>query len=143
MAHKKGFEFSFSGLKTQIAELVARSRPTTEQEIADVCASFQAAATSILVDKLFAAAREEGVAHVVITGGVAANRELRERAAKRAEETGLQLSIPAFASCTDNAAMIAYAGAQRFLAGEQDDIDLAATSVTALPRRTVRGKNAR
>jgi len=143
MAHTKGFEFSFSGLKTQIAELVARERPTTEQQIADVCASFQAAATSVLVEKLFAAAREEGVRHVVITGGVAANRELRARAAAMANETGLSLTVPAFASCTDNAAMIAYAGAQRFLAGERDDIDLAATSVTALPRRTLRGAGPR
>lgn len=143
MAHRKGFEFSFSGLKTQVAEIVARDRPTTEQGIADLCASFQATATHVLVDKLVAAARFEGVRHIVITGGVAANRELRARAAASASAFGLELSVPAFASCTDNAAMIAYAGAQRFLAGEQDALDLAATSVTILPRQTLRGAGPR
>ena len=78
-----------------------------------------------------------------ITGGVAANRELRARAAASASAFGLELSVPAFASCTDNAAMIAYAGAQRFLAGEQDALDLAATSTTILPRQTLRGAGPR
>ncbi len=143
MAHRKGFEFSFSGLKTQIAEIVARERPMSEEGIANLCASFQATATHVLVDKLVAAARVEGVRHIVITGGVAANRELRARATAAASAFGLELSVPAFASCTDNAAMIAYAGAQRFLAGEQDSLDLAATSVSALPRRTSRGPGPR
>lgn len=143
MAHRKGFEFSFSGLKTQIAEIVAREQPMTEEGIADLCASFQATATLVLVDKLVAAARFEGVRHIVITGGVAANRELRARATAAASAFGLELSIPAFASCTDNAAMIAYAGAQRFLAGERDALDLAATSVSVLPRHTSRGPGPR
>jgi N6-L-threonylcarbamoyladenine synthase len=143
MAHRKGFEFSFSGLKTQIAEIVSRSGGMSEQAVADLCASFQATATLVLVDKLVAAAMTEGVKHIVITGGVAANRELRARATAAASAFGLELSIPAFASCTDNAAMIAYAGAQRFLAGEQDSHDLAATSVSALPRRTTRGPGPR
>src|SRR5690606_20906993 len=73
MAHRKGFEFSFSGLKTQIAGVVAREAPKDEQAIADLCASFQATATRVLVDKLVAAAREEGVRTIVVTGGVAAN----------------------------------------------------------------------
>ncbi len=143
MAHRKGFEFSFSGLKTQVAEIVARAAPKDERELADLCASFQATATRILVDKLVAAAQSEGVGTIVVTGGVAANRELRARAAAAAEKAGLTLSIPPFASCTDNAAMIAYAGAQRFVRGERDGLDLAATSVGLLPRRTTRGPGPR
>ena len=143
MAHRKGFEFSFSGLKTQVAQIVATTPPPDEQALADLCASFQAVATQVLVDKLFAAALEEGVADVALGGGVAANRELRARAAAAAERHGMSLAVPAFASCTDNAAMIAYAGACRFLAGERDGLDLAATSVGALPKRTVRGPGPR
>lgn len=143
MAHRKGFEFSFSGIKTRVADHVQKHPPETEQDVADLCASFQATATSVLVDKLVAAALSEGVQHVVVTGGVAANRELRERATVAARDAGLVLSIPPFSSCTDNAAMIAYAGAQRFVAGEIDGLDLAATSTSVLPRRTVRGAGPR
>jgi len=143
MAHRKGFEFSFSGLKTQIAQIVAKAPPEGEQAIADLCASFQAVATAVLVDKLVAAAEAEGIRDIVVTGGVAANSELRARAAAAAEKKGLRLSVPAFASCTDNAAMIAYAGACRFVAGERDGLDLAASSIGVLPRRTVRGPGPR
>lgn len=143
MAHKKTFEFSFSGLKTQVAEIVAKNPPQTEQAVADLCASFQATATLVLVDKLVAAAKVEGVRHIVLTGGVAANRELRARAAASASAFGLDLVVPPLASCTDNAAMIAYAGAQRFLAGERDSLDLAATNVSVLPRNTQRGAGPR
>jgi N6-L-threonylcarbamoyladenine synthase len=143
MAHRKGFEFSFSGLKTRVADRVAKSPPQTEQDVADVCAAFQATATSILVEKLVAAAKDQGVGRIVITGGVAANRELRARAAEAAREAGLILTIPPFSSCTDNAAMIAYAGAQRFVAGERDALDLAATSTSVLPRLTQRGAGVR
>ncbi|MBI2391810.1 MAG: tRNA (adenosine(37)-N6)-threonylcarbamoyltransferase complex transferase subunit TsaD [Deltaproteobacteria bacterium] len=143
MAHRKGFEFSFSGLKTQIAQIVAKAPPRDEQEVADLCAAFQAVATTSLVEKLIAAARAEGVRDVVLTGGVAANRELRARAAEAARDNDLRLTVPPFASCTDNAAMIAYAGAQRFAAGERDALDLGASSVGVLPRRTLRGAGPR
>jgi N6-L-threonylcarbamoyladenine synthase len=147
MAHRKGLEFSFSGLKTQVAEWVsahvAAHGAPTEADIADVCASFQEAATRVLVDKLVAAAREEGVSRIAIGGGVAANSELRRRAIEAAQAAGLVLTVPPLASCTDNAAMIAYAGACRFVAGEVDDATLAASSVSILPRRTRRGPTGR
>ncbi len=143
MAHRKGFEFSFSGLKTQIAEYVSKHPPQSEDDVRDLCAAFQATATGVLVDKLVAAAVSEGVSSITITGGVAANSELRARAVAAAERAGLSLSIPPFSSCTDNAAMIAYAGAQRFVAGEVDGLDLAASSTSVLPRRTHRGPGAR
>lgn len=143
MAHRKDWEMSFSGLKTQVAARVAEAPPRTEAELADLCAAFQTAATSVLVAKLVSAARAEGVGCIVLTGGVAANAELRARAATAAAENGLRLVVPPFASCTDNAAMIAYAGAQRFVRGARDGLDLGASSRTLLPRRTRKGTGPR
>ncbi len=144
MAQRASLEFSFSGLKTQVAELVAKQPPRTHEAVADLCAAFQATATKVLVDKLVAAARLEGVRDVVITGGVAANSELRRRAEAASEKAGLRLTVPPLASCTDNAAMIAFAGACRFVRGERDGHALEASSQTLLPRRTHKGpKSAR
>ena len=142
MAHRKTLEFSFSGLKTQVAEWVAAHPKIEEKDVADLCASFQATATRVLVDKLVAAAVQEEVSLIVVTGGVAANSELRTRTIEAGRANGLAVNVPPIASCTDNAAMIAYAGAQRFVRGERDDATLGASSVTCLPRRTLKGPEA-
>jgi N6-L-threonylcarbamoyladenine synthase len=143
MAHRKSLEFSFSGLKTQVAEWVASHKnEIDEKTVADVCASFQATATKVLVDKLVAASLQENVPLIVVTGGVAANSELRARTIEAGKANGLAVNVPPIASCTDNAAMIAYAGAQRFVRGERDDATLGAASVTCLPRRTRKGPGA-
>jgi tRNA N6-adenosine threonylcarbamoyltransferase len=139
MAHARSFEMSFSGIKTQVAALVREGRPA----VADVCASFQAAVTTVLATKLMAAAAREGVSTVVLGGGVAANRELRARVNALADKNGLRAVLPALASCTDNAAMIAYAGAVRLARGERDGLDLVATSTTSLPRATRKGRGPR
>lgn len=144
MAHDKTLDFSFSGIKTQVAQLVReRGVPDTEQGLADVCASFQAAVTSVLSKKLVTAAEREGVVTVVLGGGVAANRELRQRTRELAEARGMRAVVPDLASCTDNAAMIAYAGLVRLRDGERDSWDLVATSATSLPRTTRKGRGAR
>ena len=144
MGHSKSFELSFSGIKTQVAARVREHGiPKTERELADVCASFQAAVTSVLASKLVAAAVQEGVRTVVIGGGVAANRELRARVSALAAERGLRAVLPELASCTDNAAMIAYAGLVRLQQGERDGWDLVATNATSLPRETRKGRGAR
>ncbi len=144
MGHSKSFELSFSGIKTQVAARVREHGvPKTEGELADVCASFQAAVTSVLASKLVAAAVQEGVRTVVIGGGVAANRELRARVSALAAERGLRAVLPELASCTDNAAMIAYAGLVRLQQGERDGWDLVATNATSLPRETRKGRGAR
>lgn len=140
MASGKSLEMSFSGIKTQVAQLVARSSgPLTAAQIAGVCASFQAAVTGVLARKVIVAAAREGVADVVLGGGVAANRELRARVAALGEARGLRVHVPPIASCTDNAAMIAYAGAMRLSRGERDGWDLAVSSRTALERLTRKG----
>ncbi|MBX3185888.1 MAG: tRNA (adenosine(37)-N6)-threonylcarbamoyltransferase complex transferase subunit TsaD [Labilithrix sp.] len=143
-AGSASFEMSFSGIKTQVAARVReRGVPGSEQEMADLCASFQAAVTSVLAKKLVAAAVSEGVRTVVLGGGVAANRELRERATALAAQHGIRAFIPELASCTDNAAMIAYAGLVRLRDGERDDWGLVASSATSLPRTTRKGGGAR
>ena len=144
MAHTKNFDFSFSGIKTQVAELVRQNGvPKDEKGLADVCASFQSAVTTVLAKKLVESAAREGVANVVLGGGVAANRELRARTKELAEARGMRAVVPDLASCTDNAAMIAYAGMVRLRDGERDDWDLVATSATSLPRTTRKGRGAR
>ena len=144
MNDRASLEFSFSGVKTWIARHVATSgQPRSEQELRDLCASFQAVVTGVLTKKLFVAARREGVRDVVIGGGVAANRELRTRVQAEAGTHGMNAFLPPLASCTDNAAMIAYAGGVRLAAGERDGLELVATSVTALPRVTRKGRGER
>jgi N6-L-threonylcarbamoyladenine synthase len=144
MLHGESLEFSFSGIKTWVARHVAQhGRPASDQGLADLCASFQRAVVEVLARKLVRAAVSEGVGEIVLCGGVAANRGLRARAAELAGKRGLSLFVPPIASCTDNGAMIAYAGAQRLLAGERDDRSLTTSTRTSLPRVTRKGRGDR
>jgi N6-L-threonylcarbamoyladenine synthase len=142
MGHTRSLDMSFSGIKTQVAQLVS-GRRLDEREAADVCASFQSAVTSVLAKKLVTAAEREGVSTVVLGGGVAANRELRRRTTELAAARGMRSVLPELASCTDNAAMIAYAGVVRLTRGERDAWDLVASSETSLPRATRKGAGRR
>ncbi len=126
MPKKTSIDFSFSGLKTSVAHHVKEHGvPATENERADVCASFQRVVVESLVRKSLRACEVTGVPRLVLTGGVAANRGLRSRARDAARAVGVSVYVPPFASCTDNAAMIAYAGARRLARGERDDLSLA------------------
>lgn len=139
-AYRQNLEFSFSGLKSSIARYVAATKqPIEGQHLHDLCAAFQSAVVETLVGKTILAAKSEGLERVVLAGGVAANRGLRAAMAERCRRAKLSLFVPPFASCTDNAAMIAYAGAQRLVAGERDGMDLAPFTKTALERVTRKG----
>jgi len=125
MPSRKSIDFSFSGLKTAVAHHVKKHGvPKAEAARADVCASFQRAVVESLVRKSLRACEVTGVPRLVLTGGVAANRGLRARAASAAAEVDVSVHVPPFASCTDNAAMIAYAGARRLVRGERDDLSI-------------------
>ncbi len=129
MQGKHGLAFSFSGLKTAVAQHVQKHGvPRSPEAQANLCASFQRAVVGSLVEKSLVACEREGVPRLVLGGGVAANRGLRALAAERCAKKGVSLHVPPFASCTDNAAMIAYAGAQRLLAGERDTLELSVYS---------------
>ncbi len=105
-----GLDWSFSGLKTAVRQHL--SRPDRASD-ADVCASFQAAVVEVLCDRVVRAARELAVPRVALAGGVAANSELR----RVMSSSGLQVFLPARSRCTDNGAMVAYAGRLHALAG--------------------------
>ena len=113
-------DLSFSGLKTALWQLVER-RPGMAP--ADVAASFQRAVVESLVDVTRRAIRGTGSTRLVVTGGVSANRALRDAMAVLAAEEGTELFVPALRRCTDNAAMIAYAGWLRLARGERDPLD--------------------
>jgi N6-L-threonylcarbamoyladenine synthase len=140
MARRDSLEFSFSGVKSFVARHVAEhGKPKTDAEVADVCAGFQRVVVQSLVAKAIRAARAEGVRTIVLAGGVAANRELRQTAAAACAREGFLLAVPPIASCTDNAAMIAYAGALRLAQGERDDLSFPIATRTALARVTRKG----
>lgn len=125
MRQRGSLEFSFSGLKTAVVHYVERAGvPRPGQGLEDLAASVQHAIVDTLVHKLLLAVEREGVRHAVICGGVAANRGLRATAQQACEAKGVSLHVPPVQSCTDNAAMIAYAGAMRLLAGQRDGLGL-------------------
>ncbi|RLT39483.1 MAG: tRNA (adenosine(37)-N6)-threonylcarbamoyltransferase complex transferase subunit TsaD [Chloroflexi bacterium] len=112
------FNFSYSGLKTAVLNLTrqlvkAGSDPTEPVTAAEIAAEFQAASVDVLVEKTADAAQEFGARQVCICGGVSANRPLRLAAQERFAGLGIPLHIPAFALCTDNAAMIGAAAYYR------------------------------
>ena len=136
LAATHGDDFSFSGLKTALLHHVRATGIPEGQALADLCASYQAAIVEVLVRKTRRAARREGLAHVQICGGVAANSALRAGMLAAAAEDGLRVYIPPPARCTDNAAMIAAAGYHQLVRGERAGLDLDASPSALLPRRT-------
>ena len=117
-------DFSFSGLKTAVATKLEKEGRPQGPALGDFCASFQAAVVDVLVKKARRALLREGPRHLVVCGGVAANRGLRQALAEAAREDGFSLYIPTPGLCTDNAAMIALAGTWAIEDGEVGGLDL-------------------
>ncbi len=122
-----GLNFSFSGLKTAVRYFLREKTDQhpgfIEAHLADICASVQHAIVGILLKKLRKAARQTGIRHVAIAGGVSANSGLRTGLAALGAKEGWTTYIPAFEYCTDNAAMIGIAGYYRFLEGKFAGMD--------------------
>ncbi len=113
MLHSKDLNFSFSGLKTAVLTLVKNHEPLDYQAQADIAWEFQEAVTEILTSKCMTASRETGLDNLVVSGGVGANRRLRERLNSATKRKLCKVSYPRLEFCTDNGAMIAFAGAKR------------------------------
>lgn len=112
MIHSDDLDFSFSGLKTAVATAV-RGRDLDDVLRSDLAAEFQAAVVDVLVAKSLGAVDRAGVPRLVVAGGVGANRSLRERLTRGAAARGIEVFYPPLEFCTDNGAMIAFAGAMR------------------------------
>lgn len=127
---RPGCDMSFSGLKTAVLRVrdqaVAAEGGLRESLRADICASFQQAVAEVLAEKTRRALVQADVPVVAVAGGVAANRTIRAALEQVAEEAGVRFLAPPLALCTDNAAMIAWAGIERFRLGHRDGMDLAA-----------------
>jgi N6-L-threonylcarbamoyladenine synthase len=128
--HEHRYDFSFSGLKTAVARWVeTRERDGEPVPVADVAAAFQEAVVDVLTRKAVLACTEQGVEHLVVGGGVAANSRLRALAQARCEAAGVRLRVPRPGLCTDNGAMVAALGAELVARGtEPSRLDLLADS---------------
>ncbi|WP_312719295.1 tRNA (adenosine(37)-N6)-threonylcarbamoyltransferase complex transferase subunit TsaD [Mobilicoccus sp.] len=112
------YDFSFSGLKTAVARWVETRRAAGQDvPVADVAASFQEAVVDVLTRKAVLACAEHGATHLLIGGGVAANKRLRALAEERCAAAGITMRVPRPGLCTDNGAMVAALGAQLAMAG--------------------------
>jgi N6-L-threonylcarbamoyladenine synthase len=116
---RAGLDFSFSGLKTAVV-VALRGRDIDERTRADVAMEFQEAVVDVLVARSLRALERAGSRRLVVAGGVGANRRLRERLDAAASELGADVFYPRPEFCTDNGAMIAYAGMLRIAAGQSD-----------------------
>jgi len=123
-----GYDFSYSGLKTAVALEVGRRGDLTPRDVADLAASFEAAAIEPLVRHTRRALADEGIGAVAVVGGVAANRHLRDEMQRTGARDGFRVVFPPLDLCTDNAAMIAAAGARLLELGVRDALDLNAFS---------------
>jgi N6-L-threonylcarbamoyladenine synthase len=141
------YDLSFSGLKTAARRIVADARaaegiaaddaetPLSEAATVELAWGFQDSVVDVLATKTARAAKELGAKSIVLGGGVAANRCLRERLADEADGLHVPLIVPRPGLCTDNGAMIGAAGARRFAAGERARLDLDARPSLPLARR--------
>ena len=130
MHGRKDADFSLSGLKTALRLEAEKIAPLSDQDVADLCASFQQAVVDVVLDRLRAGlrmfrAKYGAPSALVAAGGVAANEAIRKVLQRVAFEHGIKLVVPPGELCTDNGAMIAWAGAERLALGLTDPLDFA------------------
>jgi N6-L-threonylcarbamoyladenine synthase len=130
MAGREDPHFSFAGLKTAVRHAAMRIAPLSDSDVADLCAGFQEAVCDSVTDRVRLAMRavlpalpEGGPRPFVVAGGVAANKVLRTALVGVAEDFGFSFHAPPLQLCTDNGAMIAWAGAERLARGLVDGLD--------------------
>lgn len=129
MTNRPGLDFSFSGLKTYVRNTLEEQQPADEQTRADIALAFEDAVAQTLAIKCRRALQQTGLKSLVIAGGVSANKRLRQQLQAMVEPLQARLYYAQLRLCTDNGAMIAYAGCQRILAGESED-----PAIVAQPR---------
>ncbi|MEJ2687800.1 MAG: tRNA (adenosine(37)-N6)-threonylcarbamoyltransferase complex transferase subunit TsaD [Gammaproteobacteria bacterium] len=139
MTDRPGLDFSFSGLKT-FAVNTLHEAGNDDATRADIARAFEDAVVDTLAIKCRRALQATGIKSLVVAGGVGANRALRERLIRLAGEVGGRVYYPRLEFCTDNGAMIAYAGCQRLLAGAAEPLGIGATARWSLDSLTVPGE---
>ncbi|OGT51018.1 MAG: tRNA (adenosine(37)-N6)-threonylcarbamoyltransferase complex transferase subunit TsaD [Gammaproteobacteria bacterium RIFCSPHIGHO2_12_FULL_41_15] len=120
MVNRPGLDFSFSGIKTAALNLIRSITALNDQDKSDIAASFQTAIVDTLVIKCQRALNATHYKTLVVAGGVGANSVLRSELKKLGDKWAVKVFYPRLEFCTDNAAMIAYAGCQRLMRGEKD-----------------------
>lgn len=123
MMNRPGLDFSFSGLKTHAVTTLAQAG-SDKQTRADVAAAFQEAVVDTLIGKARRALKTFGMNQLVVAGGVSANQLMRQKLKVMTEKEGIHVHFPRLEFCTDNGAMIAFAGAQRLLAGDGSALEI-------------------
>jgi N6-L-threonylcarbamoyladenine synthase len=146
MIGRPNADFSLSGLKTATRLAAERAAPLKARDVADLCASFQAAVVDVIVDRMRVAlglfAKDAGAARAIVAaGGVASNVAIREALGRFCAQAGVQLIAPPPRLCTDNGAMIAWAGLERLRLGPVDDLAAAARPRWPLDARAERSLN--
>jgi N6-L-threonylcarbamoyladenine synthase len=147
MVGRPSADFSLSGLKTAVRFAAESAAPLRPHDVADLCASFQAAVVDVVEDrmrmglKLFCERLGRAPQAVVVAGGVAANEALRQALERLCAEVGLPMVAPPQKLCTDNGAMIAWAGIERLRLGMTDPLDVEARPRWPLDAKSQRALN--
>ncbi|MBE8182361.1 MAG: tRNA (adenosine(37)-N6)-threonylcarbamoyltransferase complex transferase subunit TsaD [Candidatus Portiera sp.] len=133
MANSGDYDFSFSGIKTQVRYLAAKLDLQNDREVADLAAAFQHTITKGLTDKTLALAQEKGIKNIAIVGGVSANRYFRDMAKAKSSSRGMKVYFAPLEYATDNAAMVALTASYRLSKGQKDNLIIQAKPRLGIP----------